>query len=391
MKTKLAIFAGNPVQYHIPIYKALSLENDIELLVMFGSKIGSKRFYSKEFQTFIEWDIPILKGYKYKFYKNLSLETTKGFFSRINVGMFFDVLWNKYDVILIHGYDTASAWLVFLAAKLTKAKIIWRGEAAIRPQTYQSKIRKLIKNTVLPRYFKSSDAVLYSCSGNKKFLKQFDISQEKMFLIPCAVDNNFFRKARLVSEEITDFRSNLNLENDDFVVLFSARFTSRKRPLDLIEAVSKISHKNIVLLFIGDGPEKSKMEALVDKHNIKCIFTGFIGQNELPKYYSISDMYAIVSDYDASPKSLNEALNFELPILVTDKVGTAVDLIKNNHNGYIVASRDIDAMADKIQFLNNNREIAIEMGKKSLPISNKWSIENDIVGIKNAIHYCLAS
>jgi len=386
-KTRLAIFVGNPVQYHVPIYKALSYEDNLDLTVMFGSKIGSKRFYSKEFKSFIEWDIPLLDGYKYKFYKNLSLESTKGFFSRINIGMFVDIIKNKYDVVLIHGYDTASSWLVFIAAKIIRAKIIWRGEASIRPKTYQSRLKKFIKNNILPIYFKYCDAVLYSCSGNYKFLKQFDILQEKMFLIPCAVDNTFFRKARLGTEEALKFRSNLGLRSDDFVILFSARFTLRKRPLDLIKAIIKINHKNIVLLFVGDGPEKSKMEALVKKHNIKCIFTGFIGQNKLPKYYSISNMYAIVSEYDASPKSLNEALNFELPVLVTKEVGTAVDLVKNNQNGYIVDCSDIKTMAEKISYLNNNREIAIEMGKKSLPISDEWSIENDVVGIKKAINY----
>ncbi len=61
------------------------------------------------------------------------------------------------------------------------------------------------------------------------------------------------------------------------------------------------------------------MKKLVNKYAIKAVFTGLVGQKELPKYYGIADLYAIISDYDASPKSLNEALNFELPILVTDK------------------------------------------------------------------------
>jgi glycosyltransferase involved in cell wall biosynthesis len=386
-KIKMAIFAGNPVQYHVPIYKALACEDKLELTVMFGSEIGSKRFYSKEFKTFIEWDIPLLDGYKYKFYKNLSLEGTKGFFSRINFGMFFDVLRNKYDVVLIHGYDTVSSWLVFIAAKIIRANVIWRGEASVRPKAYQNSVKKFIKNNMLPIYFRYCDAVLYSCSGNKEFLRQFDIDQKKMFLIPCAVDNVFFRRARLGIKESNQLRSKLDVSDDDFVILFSARFTPRKRPLDLIEATSKIYNKNIVLLFVGDGPEKPEMARLAKGYDIRCIFTGFIGQNELPSYYSIADMYAIVSDYDASPKSLNEALNFELPILVTDKVGTAVDLVENNRNGYIVSSRDTKTMGKKIDFLNKNREVAVEMGKNSLPVSDNWSIESDVVGIKKAINY----
>jgi glycosyltransferase involved in cell wall biosynthesis len=208
-----------------------------------------------------------------------------------------------------------------------------------------------------------------------------------MFLIPCAVDNVFFRKYRLGIKESRQLRSKFGVSDDDFIVLFSARFTARKRPLDLIEAVSKIYNKNIVLLFVGDGPEKHKMEKFAQESNIRCIFTGFVGQKKLPSYYSIANMYAIVSDYDASPKSLNEALNFELPILATDGVGTAVDLVIEDSNGFIVSSRDINTIANKIDFFNNNRKITVEMGKNSLPLSNKWSIEGDVAAIKKAISY----
>ncbi len=171
--------------------------------------------------------------------------------------------------------------------------------------------------------------------------------------------------------------------------MFSARFTTRKRPLDLIKAVSSIDNKNIVLLFVGDGIERENMELHCRQHNIKSVFTGFVGQKELPKYYSISDMFTIVSDYDASPKSLNEALNFELPVLVTNMVGTAFDLVKDSENGFIIESRDIKSMSEKIDYLNKNRVIANEMGKRSLAVSNDWTIENDVKGIMESLNYAI--
>ena len=387
-RTRLAIFAGNPVQYHAPIYKALAAENDVDLTVLYGSDIGAKKFYSKEFRSFIEWDIPLFEGYKYIFFKNFSLRIIKGTFSRINVGMFFHIIVNQYDVVVIHGYDTVSSWLVFMAAKLKGVKIIWRGEASIRPSNRQNFFKKFIKQRLLPSYFSSCDAVIYSCTGNQEYINQFNVDPSKMFLMPCAVDNQFFRDSRLSLKERADFRRTLNISDEDFVILFASRFISRKRPLDLINAVSNINNKNIFLLFVGDGPLKLEMQSLVKKFGLKSFFTGFIGQKQVSSYYSIADMYAILSDYDASPKSLNEALNFELPILVTDKVGTAYDLVKDGQNGFIVRSRDIKEMSQKIDHLNNNRLRTISMGKNSLPISNDWTIENDIKGLKKAIKKC---
>ena len=389
-KIKLGVFAGNPVQYHVPIYKALSKENDINLTVLYGSDIGAKEFFSKEFKSYIKWDIPILEGYKYIFFRNFTSKNLKGMFSRINFGMFFHIILSKYDVIIIHGYDTVSSWIVFFASKMSRTKIIWRGEASIRPTIRQNKIKKFIKTRLLPFYFSCCDAVMYSCTGNKEYLKQFNIKNEKMFLIPCAVDNNFFRERRkklIPDREI--LRNDLKISSNDFVIMFTARFTIRKRPLDLIEAISKIDNENILLLFVGDGLERKNMESLLKKYNIKNIITGFVGQNELPKYYVVSDLFTIVSDYDASPKSLNEALNFDLPVLVSDKVGTSLDLVSNGVNGFIVPSRDVDAISKKIEYFNTHREIAKEMGKHSIKYSNEFSIENDVKGVRSAISYLL--
>ena len=93
--------------------------------------------------------------YKYLFFKNFANKNVKGTFSRINFGMFSHIIKNNYDVVLIHGYDTVSSWLVFIAAKLSRTAIIWRGEAAIRPQNRQNMLKKFVKTKLLPLYFKS--------------------------------------------------------------------------------------------------------------------------------------------------------------------------------------------------------------------------------------------
>ena len=53
-------------------------------------------------------------------------------------------------------------------------------------------------------------------------------------------------------------------------------------------------------------------------------------------FLSAADIYLQVSDYDPSPKSLNEAMNFELPIIATRMIGTCQDLVKENINGFQV-------------------------------------------------------
>ena len=59
----------------------------------------------------------------------------------------------------------------------------------------------------------------------------------------------------------------------------------------------------------------------------------------MSKYLIKSDIFCLLSNFDASPKILNEVMNFEIPIIVSKNIGTAGDLIKNNFNGYLVENK----------------------------------------------------
>ena len=231
---------------------------------------------------------------------------------------------------------------------------------------------------------------MYSCTGNKKYWEFYKVINEKLFPIPCAVNNDFFQleRKKYIGKE-GQIKHELGVKNNDLVILFSARFSTRKRPLDLLKALTQIDCKNIVVLFVGDGLEREIMEEFSDKNNIKTVFTGFKNQTEISKYYAIADINMVISDYDPSPKAMNEAMNFEMPIIVTDIVGTAHDLVKDGENGFIVKVGDIDEIAKKIDYFNKNRDAIKTMGKKSFDIVQRWNYKEDIKGILNAFNYLI--
>ena len=102
--------------------------------------------------------------------------------------------------------------------------------------------------------------------------------------------------------------------------------------------MSKI--KNIEILIVGNGPEYEKLIKLAKKLNLSVKFFGYQEHEEVCRILSIANLYCLVSNFDASPKSLNEALNFKLPIIIRDTIGTAGDLIIDNFNGVILKKKD---------------------------------------------------
>lgn len=387
-KIKLAVYAMHPIQYHAPIFRELAKAAELETTVLYADTLGLDEEYIDEFKTVIKWDVPLLEGYNYVFFRNYAKKRLSGFFSRINPGMLSHMLVKRYDAVLIHGYQTFSAWLVFLAAKLAGAKVIFRGEAI--PKEGKRSWKARLARRAAKFFLAFSDAVMYSCSGNKEYWKELSVPEEKMFFIPCAVDNDFFRREREYHLPQRDaMRRGIGIDLDDFVVLFVARFTERKRPLDLIEAVARIDHENIVLLLVGDGPEREAMERAVKQHGIRAVFTGFVNQRILPRYISLADIFIVISSYDASPKALNEALNFSLPAISSERVGTARDLVHEGENGFVVKVGDQGAIARGIDLLNRDREQARKMGEISANIVLSWSLKNDVKGVLGAAQYVL--
>lgn len=395
-QNKFAIYAIHPIMYQTPIFKELEdyvRENGINLnsTILYGDDLSLKEVYFKETNVVFKPDVPFLMdGYKYKFLKNHAKDARHGFFSRINFEIFSELKKEKYDVIMIHGYESLTAWFTLFSAKLTKTKILWRGESVLKGVESNSSTKQIIKRFVLKRFFKSCDAVMYSCRGNKDYLKFYGVESSKLFSIPCAVNNNFFKLEReKYIDNIENIKKELDIDIKNMVILFSARFTIRKRPLDLLNALSKIDNTMITVLFVGDGPERKNMEKFVKENRINALFTGFMNQTKISKYYSIADIDIVISDYDPSPKAMNEAMNFKLPIIVTDVVGTASDLVKNNENGFIVKVGDIDKIAKKIDYFNKNRDEIKIMGEKSFEIVQSWNYEEDVKGILKAHSYVM--
>ncbi len=396
---KLLIYAIHPVMYQAPIFS--ELENYkrsnlpwLDFTVYFGSKLSLKESYNHSFKSKFKNDFEdILKGYNYEFLKNYTFFEKEGFFSRINWGIIPKIFFGKYDVVLLHGYNTFTSIIIILSCLLSRKKIIFRGESILRGNEGSLSIKNMVKAIYLKTIFSLCDKVLYSCSGNKDFFLNYKVPIEKLIYIPCAVNNDFFQKhIKKLTPRIQDIKDSIGVREEDLVISMCCSFTKRKRPIDLIKAAIEMNNNNIFLLFIGDGPQKSIIESKLKDTGIRYHITGFIGQNHISQYYLISDISVVLSDYDPSPKAMNEAMNFSNCIISTNSVGTANDLITDNHNGYIIDVGDIPELKKILTNLEIKRDDVKNMGKKSLGVvssfnylENAKAIEEALVSIKENV------
>ncbi len=279
-----------------------------------------------------------------------------------------------FDVIIIEGYNNINNILISLWAKKHNKKLIFRGEAY--NTSNQRYLFQWMKRLFLRNYFKIYDSICYSCSTNKEYFISLKVPEKKLLFVPSAVDNSFFSSHILIQDK----------KKDVFKLLGAGRFVERKRWNDLIEAMKYIPDKSITLDLVGNGPLFNILKELVKNENLKdrVFFPGFKNQTEIITYYQNADVLVLTSDYDPSPKVLNEALNFGLPIIVSDKVGTAKDLCISN--GYIFNCGDIQDLAQKIQCLKEDlKSNSKELKAASKNLANLWSVEKGATNILDSI------
>jgi glycosyltransferase involved in cell wall biosynthesis len=128
------------------------------------------------------------------------------------------------------------------------------------------------------------------------------------------------------------------------------------------------------------------MEQIVALKNIpNVVFAGFQDQTRLARAYAASDVFVLPSiAHETWGIVVNEAMNFSLPIVATDKVGSARDLVKDGDNGFIVPAGDVGALAGALGQLVGSPELRSRLGARSLRRITDWHFGTTADGVVQA-------
>ena len=372
---KILIISNTVSSYHSPIFKNLAKKNYVHAIYYKNDQYED--WYNKEYKTLIKKNRSLFKGY------NFSIIKFENFFLKyINfIYQFLKIILRKQiDNIVIFGYDHAQYWTALLIGKILNKKILWRGEAIPKETGY---LKRLIKKITLTIFFSLCDKIFYSCEKNKKFLKNY--TNKILYPYPCSVDNDYFRKNYYkLKKDKKKIIKQFNLKNNTFKITSVCRFTKRKNLSTLLKEIYFSKIKNIEVLLVGDGPEMKNLNEISKKYQLNVRFFGYKNQKEICKILSISDLYCLISNFGASPKSINEALNFKLPVITRDTVGTAGDLVIDSFNGYIINKND--DLRKKIKFITKQKKIYKFLKKNTF--NNLDNFFSHKICEKNIIEQC---
>jgi glycosyltransferase involved in cell wall biosynthesis len=160
-----------------------------------------------------------------------------------------------------------------------------------------------------------------------------------------------------------------------FVVLTLTRYDYAKNMNMALAIAEKLRrYSDIVFLWIGEGEERSVLEALSQKKKLKnVVFADFT--HEITKYLSASDIYLSTSRREGLPLALLEACSIGLPIVATDVVGNN-EVVTHGLNGLLFQPNSPDDAVESILKLYRDRESLEKMSSHTKKVfDEKFRVE----------------
>lgn len=377
---KLAVITTHPIQYNAPLFKLISERGKIQIKVFYTWSQSEETVYDKKFGREIKWDIPLLEGYDYTFVENTSQDPgSHSYTGIVNPSLNKEVEEWQADAVLIYGWKFHSHLRAMRYFKKKKVPIRFRGDSTLLDEN--KSFKNLIRRLVLKRVYRNIDLAFYVGKNNKAYFLKHGLKEKQLVFAPHAIDNERFYddKENQYQEKAQKRRKDLGISGSDTLLLFVGKFEAKKNPLLLIEAAKHLP--GYKFLFVGNGDLERQMKS---KAGANVFFLPFQNQSQMPIIYRLSDVYVLPSKGPGETWGLavNEAMACGKAVLVSDKVGCAVDLVKNGENGYVFESENLPDLIEKIKLMKNKTKT---FGKKSNEIIKNWSFENIAESIENKL------
>lgn len=185
-------------------------------------------------------------------------------------------------------------------------------------------------------------------------------------------------------------RRELGISADAAILLFVGRIIDAKRPLDAIEAFMRLGHApEAMLLIVGDGDNLAGLSQRV-AGDPRIVLTGWIKDPaKIVGLMAISTALLLPSEHEPWGAVVNEAMAAGTPVISSDRVGAAIELVESGKNGFLVPVGNVEALADAMRKVVADRDLAFCMGAAArctaLQQGEEFAVTNFVTGALESI------
>jgi glycosyltransferase involved in cell wall biosynthesis len=207
--------------------------------------------------------------------------------------------------------------------------------------------------TLGSRIFKEATLVRCLTQKDAQEIMSYGCPQDKIRLIPNAVDTDVFRPSSNAEENL---------------IVWTGRLVEEKGLRYLIEAMKLIvnRHRETKLMLVGDGPLKQKLISIVNRYGLlrNVIFTGALSHKQVAVILQKATLFVIPSLKEGMPFALLEAMACGKPVIGSDIPGIN-DVITHEENGILIPPRNPKVLANAIALLLEDKNLRRKLGQNA--------------------------
>jgi glycosyltransferase involved in cell wall biosynthesis len=379
---RLAIVSTHPIQYYAPIFQLLARHPELQVKVFYTwSQTQGGAVADPGFGRAVAWDIPLLEGYEFEFVPNVAERPGTGHFWGVRTPDLTRRIasWHA-DAVLVFGWNCASH---LNAMRYFKGRIpvFFRGDSTLLDSA--ARWRTAARRVFLSWVYSHIDVALAVGSNNRDYFRWCGVPPERIGFAPHAVDvRRFSTDEPDLLQQVERWSCKLGLVSGTPTLVYAGKLQAKKDPLLLLEAFLQAGGPG-QLVFVGEGP----LEQEVRRRAGGCArvhFLPFQNQRAMPAVYRLGDVFVLPSRGPGETwgLALNEAMSCRRPVIASDRVGGARDLVVRGVNGWMFESGNLEQLAAVVSIaMGCSRATLLEMGAAAGRESARWSVEAAASGI----------
>ena len=294
------------------------------------------------------------------------------------------VFQNRTSTHIVNGiWAEKSFFFVILLLNLFRADFFIYSEAPV-PTKKRSIFKKMMLNFLV------------------KPISKLLIQRAKGFFAVSVFAEDYFKSLGIKPEKIYRFGYFRKVEKNDFIktdstinqLIFVGQLIERKGIFTLLEAIKnsiKIT-QNFQLNVIGTGDLTTSIKQYIQTHYLQNFITlqGAVDSQNVAQYIQKADLLILPSIFDGWGMVVNEALQNQVPVLISDQCG-AKELIEHGKNGLIFEAQNVESLTDELlKFLQLSSEEKAKMKHNVVQKSKQIEIPqvvNYLVDCLTHIHH----
>jgi glycosyltransferase involved in cell wall biosynthesis len=324
-----------PTPYRLPLYRALAARDDLDLEVVFCAADQPDR----------PWQLhDALAGVPHRVLRNIPLRLrprTSGFVYEVNPEIFAVLHDARPDLIVVGGYAVFAEQAAIGFARAHGIPYVLHSEShLLKPR---STTVRAAKRALLPGIVGGAAAGLAVGSPAARYLAAYGLHPGRIRIFPNTIDVAAYRvEAESVRDCAAEIRRARGLP--ERYHLYAGRLVEVKGIRDFLEARALLGDAARPAVVAGDGPlapEVANAEGV--------LHVGFQQRKELVELFALAEATVVPSLSEPWGVVVNESLACDTPVIASDAVGAAEDLIRDGVNGRIYPAGDVRALAETLR------------------------------------------